>query len=56
MITRTKSKLGEGEIVAGDLEVGSRGRTTRGDEMAKEGSDDHPFGSDASFVDAFMTL
>ena len=48
--------LGEGELVARDLEVGSRRRTTRGDEMVEEGSSDHPFGFDAGFVDAFMTL
>lgn len=56
MITRRKSKLGEGELVEGDPEVGSRRRTTRGEDMAKEGRGDHPFGFDAGFMDAFMTL
>ncbi len=56
MITRKKSKLGEGELVARDPEVGSRRRTTQGDEMAEEGSSDHTFRSDAGFVDAFMTV
>ena len=56
MITKRKSNLGEGELVEGDPEVGSRRRTTQGEEMAEEGSADHPFGSDAGFVDSFMTL
>lgn len=56
IITRSKSKLGEGEIVEGNPEVGSRRRTSQGEEMAEEGSGNHPFGSNAGFVDAFMTL
>lgn len=56
MITRRKYKLGEGELVVGYPEVGSRRRTTRGDEMVEEGIGDHPFGYDVGLVDAFMTL
>ena len=52
----SKSNLSEGELVEGDPEVGSRRRTTRGEEMAEEGSGDHLFGFDAGFVNAFMTL
>ena len=56
MITKKISKLGEGELVEGDPEIGSRRRKTRGEEIDEEGSGDHLFGFDATFVDAFRTL
>lgn len=56
MVTRRKSNIAKGELIEGDLEVGSRRRTNRGEEMAEEGSSDHPFGSNAGVIDAFMTL
>lgn len=56
MITKRKSRRGEGELVTGDPEVGLRRRTTRGKEMVEEGRGEHPFRSDVGFVDSFMTL
>jgi hypothetical protein len=56
MITSEKLRHGEGELVEGDFEIGSRRRTTQDEEMTPEGGDEHPFESEASFVDVFMTL
>lgn len=56
MITRSKSRRGEGELVERDPKIGSMRRKTHGEEMVEEWRGNHPFGFDVGFVDAFMTL
>jgi hypothetical protein len=44
MITREKLRCGEGDLVEGDSDIGSRRRISRSEEMTSKGGGEHYFG------------